>query len=75
MAALTRINSDLCRVHNERLIDTARLATDAARYREIRKGHALTVKMKKTVGIYAAQTDKDYPEALDAAIDAAMEST
>lgn len=67
LAALTRINSDLCRVHNERLIDTARLATDAARYRAVRRGQKWSV----VDGIGDTLRADD----LDAAIDAAMKES
>lgn len=67
LAALTRINSDLCRVHNERLLDKLRLATDAARYREIRCGQKWSV----VDGIGDTLRADD----LDAAIDAAMKES
>ena len=64
LAALTRINSDLCRVHNERLIDTARLATDAARYRWLRKN-------SEWLG-----WDADFrPDEVDCQVDAAMKES
>lgn len=67
LAALTRINSDLCRVHNERLLDKVRLATDAARYRAVRRGQKWSV----VDGIGDTLRADD----LDAAIDAAMKES
>lgn len=48
---------------------------DAARWREFRTGKPLTVKCKKATVMFGPNPEADYPEALDAAIDAAIHAT
>jgi len=45
---------------------------DAARYRHFRHGNRLTVKCKSATVMFGPNTEHDYPEQLDVAIDAAM---
>lgn len=47
---------------------------DAVRYNWFRQGNRLTVKCKGATVMFGPNTERDYPEQLDAAIDAAMES-
>lgn len=47
-------------------------AVDAERWREFRTGKALTVKCKKATVMFGPNPENDYPESLDAAIDAAI---
>ncbi len=48
------------------------LALDALRWRKFRTGDALTVKCKKATVMFGPNPERDYPEALDAAIDRAI---
>ena len=58
----------------EKGAEIAALRKDAERYREFRKGKALTIKCGKLTIFTGSNPDyeRKYPEALDAAIDAAM---
>ena len=73
--AESRMEVERLRFANRDLSDWFEAAkADARRYQWLQQGNRLTVKCKSATVIFGPNTERDYPEQLDAAIDAAMQA-